>query len=512
MKNIKYPTIILASSLFAASAMAESLQSVEAGGKWSEASTWVTAPTAQSTKDNPVNPLTLGAGTVYVDRDEYVSAFAFTGSSAELSIDSGKVLNLVCPKSSNTAPVIAAGKTLTITGDGKIQLSAGSPFYTAGTLYLDAELQSSYNAEMQCSVTGSGKVYITKDFNTNQTPTKVYLGFIGAGNNSSGFYVHANANIDRWNNHSGGVHEVGSVANPNVVVNVKRDIYVRGGGSMTVRGTLNTFVGSGIGTRYGYFGEDALWVGTVNNAGHSKTQFIVEKGAVVNVGTEAYASTANGKGVSSSGVFVLRGDVNVAHYFRAFNGATINYEGGNINAKKLIVCNYISTADASDGNYKFQDRVTNVTINVKNSATIDTLSLFDDITKNATNNAAGSNTQRWAGISGTETFSTILTIDFANLSQGSTLTIKTLEGLLDSMLVGGTVDRYIKLANYVDGALKIETKLDVDEEGYVYGIYGGDGEMFYQLADGTITAIPEPSTYAMIFGAIALGFAFYRRR
>ena len=517
MKNIKYPTIILASSLFAASAMAESLQSVEAGGKWSEASTWVTAPTAQSTKDNPVNPLTLGAGTVYVDRDEYVNAFAFTGSSASLSIDSGKVLNLVCPKSSGTAPVIAAGKTLTIAGDGKIQLSAGNPFYTAGTLYLDAELQSSYTGEMQFSVTGSGKVYITKNFNTNQNPTSAWVGFIGAGNNNGGYYIYANANIDRWNAHSGGTNEVGSLAKPNVTLNVRRDVYFRGGSTFTVRGTMNTWLSNSINTKYGWFGGDAMFIGTVINkdnaekhANNAKSHFIVEKGATLNVGTASYASTANGKGIALAGQLTVRGDVNVAHHLRAFNQAVINLEGGKITAKSIIICNYTGNSDTGTTSYVYQNMETNVKFNVKESTVIDDLLLFDSVTKNATNGS--SNSQRLSGITGTETFSTILTIDFANLSQGSTLTIKTLEGLLDSTLVGGTVDRYIKLANYVDGALKIGTKLDVDEEGYVYGIYGSDGEMFYQLADGTITAIPEPATYAGILGALAIAFAFMRRR
>ena len=507
---------MLVSSLFAASAMAESIKSTEAGGKWSESSTWVNAPTAQSSADKPIDTLTLGAGTVYVDRDEYVKAFAYTGTAGELSIDKNVALNLVCPKSANTAPVIAAGKTLTITGDGKINMAAVSPFYTAGTLYLDAVVESSYTQETQFSITGSGKVYITKDFNTNQAADKAWLGFIGAGNNNGGYYVYANANIDRWNAHSGGTHEVGSLTNPNVTLNVRRDIYFRGGSTFTVRGTMNTWLSSALNTKYGWFGGDAVFIGTLINKDNEakyknqvETNFIVEKGGELNVGTAAYASTVNGKGIALGGKLTVRGDVNVAQYLRAFNFSTINFEGGKISAKSIIICNYTGDSDTGTTSYVFQQMATNVTFNVKETTVIDHLSMFDSVTKNAT--TSSSNAQRLSGITGTEAYDTILTIDFANLTEGSTLTIETIEGLLDSMLVGGSVNRYIKLANYVDGALKIGTKLDVDEEGYVFGIYGADGEMYFQAADGSIV-IPEPAEWAMIFGAIALGFVAYRRR
>ena len=34
----------------------------------------------------------------------------------------------------------------------------------------------------------------------------------------------------------------------------------------------------------------------------------------------------------------------------------------------------------------------------------------------------------------------------------------------------------------------------------------------YTTLSSVVLAVPEPSTYAMIFGAIALGFVAYRRR
>lgn len=41
---------------------------------------------------------------------------------------------------------------------------------------------------------------------------------------------------------------------------------------------------------------------------------------------------------------------------------------------------------------------------------------------------------------------------------------------------------------------------------------GGTVDMFQLSLTGTTSAVPEPSTYAAIFGALALGFAIYRRR
>ena len=48
------------------------------------------------------------------------------------------------------------------------------------------------------------------------------------------------------------------------------------------------------------------------------------------------------------------------------------------------------------------------------------------------------------------------------------------------------------------------------------GIYGGtgsqDGAVANALVLSSVSAVPEPSTYAAIFGVVALGFAAYRRR
>ena len=79
--------------------------------------------------------------------------------------------------------------------------------------------------------------------------------------------------------------------------------------------------------------------------------------------------------------------------------------------------------------------------------------------------------------------------------------IKNFEQGKDQFLVKNKISDEVLSAVYFDGA----------------GTKGVDYEVVQtQLSDGfwslTYNAIPEPSTYAMIFGAIALGFVAYRRR
>ena len=71
----------------------------------------------------------------------------------------------------------------------------------------------------------------------------------------------------------------------------------------------------------------------------------------------------------------------------------------------------------------------------------------------------------------------------------------------------------INLSNILSDNLSVV--LAALEENDVVTIQFGS-EIFSALVGengiATITSVPEPSTYAMIFGAIALGFVAYRRR
>ena len=64
------------------------------------------------------------------------------------------------------------------------------------------------------------------------------------------------------------------------------------------------------------------------------------------------------------------------------------------------------------------------------------------------------------------------------------------------------------IANYETFQDDLITVIKANEADY-YSIYA-DGKTLY--IDYTSAVIPEPSTYAVLFGAIALAFVGYRRR
>ncbi len=86
-------------------------------------------------------------------------------------------------------------------------------------------------------------------------------------------------------------------------------------------------------------------------------------------------------------------------------------------------------------------------------------------------------------------------------------------------------DSYIWFADFVgndgkeNGYISIETELaSLNDNGALKNIFAGTLENridLYQWDDGSLhitTQVPEPAQWAVIFGAIALGFAMYRRR
>ena len=69
------------------------------------------------------------------------------------------------------------------------------------------------------------------------------------------------------------------------------------------------------------------------------------------------------------------------------------------------------------------------------------------------------------------------------------------------------IENFYELYDDEDTTLTIQI-YDHSKGKYVDGVLNGN---FAVSQDGWISAVPEPSTYAMIFGAIALGFVAYRR-
>ena len=94
---------------------------------------------------------------------------------------------------------------------------------------------------------------------------------------------------------------------------------------------------------------------------------------------------------------------------------------------------------------------------------------------------------------------------------GAKLTINVMEDI-----IGGDVLEFTALSWYDDSyiagldTIKPNQTLFLNVNGATY-----TGDWKYEIKGNSLNIlinVPEPSTYAMIFGAIALGFAAYRRR
>ena len=233
--------------------------------------------------------------------------------------------------------------------------------------------------------------------------------------------------------------------------------------------------------------------------------FVVEKGGVVNIGVAN--SVKNNLGLHNSGVITVRGSLNVANVLRMFNGSTLVMDGGTLKTSTFVKSdsNYVENANAKSDfyianyytvtnngtDYTFNDSTTTVNLKVVNTSKLGTIHMHDTTGLSVTGTEKG----------------TSLIIDFAELANGATLTVKDFDGISEDL-----VSRIVTLKDYVDGALIVETELAKNADDTLIGIFSSDGNALYQLADGTITAIPEPATYAGILGALAIAFAFMRRQ
>ena len=76
---------------------------------------------------------------------------------------------------------------------------------------------------------------------------------------------------------------------------------------------------------------------------------------------------------------------------------------------------------------------------------------------------------------------------------------------------------YIEFLDFAEGKVRITSELVKNEDGTLKNIFAGTGverQSLYQLESGylSLSNVPEPATYAAIFGGLAIAFAFMRRR
>ena len=93
------------------------------------------------------------------------------------------------------------------------------------------------------------------------------------------------------------------------------------------------------------------------------------------------------------------------------------------------------------------------------------------------------------------------------LKEMSGLTTKEIKNGVTIDNLGFGSDSFLTFVISIDPSFVPENPTDSEGIGIT-----SSGSMFYLEFTGTTAAVPEPSTYAAIFGALALGFAVYRRR
>ena len=488
MKKIYSITSLL--SLFAFSAFSADLTGIvasDAGGKWSEASTWTTPDNqvpASSSSDTYYSSLTVGTGKLVVDKENvYVKRLIASASGSEIEIASGKTFTWqqkgVNDTNNKIFDFILDGSAITFSGDGTLNLNTrdwykGSITINAktnasGTLILYPASQLTINEEFN----GAGKFELT----------------VGGNSANNKININANTSIRVLNSHSQGLTTVAK----DVSLTVTRFIYMNNPAQVVINGALNITTDNTNWAPYANIGTASLMIGTLDNNISKAPTFTLNAGATANVGNVG----SNICSIANAATINVAGSLNAKTFARLYNKSVLNMQGGTFSADKIVIANYKTTVtrptNMSAEVWTNSTADTVVTINVTDTSKILSTIAFDDDT-----------------VADINTKNSYLNIDFSNLADGETLTISNITGLTS---IGANSNRIVVLNNYKDGALVVSSQLEKDGE-YVKGIYGDVAGTikYYQLADGSITAIPEPAEWAAIFGAIALGFVAYRRR
>ncbi len=96
-----------------------------------------------------------------------------------------------------------------------------------------------------------------------------------------------------------------------------------------------------------------------------------------------------------------------------------------------------------------------------------------------------------------------------------TLNGKSLE--FASITIGDLENSYVEFLDFAEGKVRITSDLVKNEDGTLKNIFAGTGtgrQSLYQLETGylSLSNVPEPATYAAIFGGLALLLALVKRR
>ncbi len=453
---------ILLSSLMSlcATAFAEFTSDIvvsNAGGNWSDASTWTTPENAvpeNSSATQLFTNLTLGEGKLVLDANasnQYVENIVFSGSSASIEIAAGKKLTWD-NNIPNTSTFLEKGKSITFSGDGTLDIKTHNT-EVPGQTGLSSTLVLDVNTNFASSVilTAGARLTFNKKISTGSLVVSTNDAVVTL--NKDSVYTGS-----RLNAHGGGTFAIyGSMS-------ISNDFSM--GGTVNVFGTLKANQSNN--ANYTYFNVSA----SGNPIGGRLT---VKNGGKVYFGDRSIAKN-NGLCANLKGSITIEkgGYLDALNGIKMHSGSIMNFAGGTTNIDAVIMANY-------DKSGVMKTKST-MTMNVSGATTLTKVVMDDGSFENAND--------------------TQLTINFDGLANDEALTINELVGL--------TTGRFIVLENFSEGDFFVKNVLATNADGSIIGMTFG-GESLFQLEDGKIV-IPEPSTYAMIFGAIALGFVVYRRR
>lgn len=507
----------------AATAHAQTQWTVGATPAWETGSNWSTgiAPTSSdvvfinTTNTTTPNYPVISTG-AQAAKELWVGANS--GNPSQLDITGGSLAvtnyfiigadltsNATVSQSAGTVTV-AGGNTFWIGrngGTGTYNLSGTGSLTSAKTISIGATSTSTGNFNMS-----GGTMTVNNSMNIggtggsgDGTPTGTFTMSGGTLTTTSWFSIGESGSATGTFNQTGGT--VDAANSGGTAVNL--------GDRDSASGTLNvsggTFNSTGGGINVGNH-----WNGTGTNNG----TLTVSGSGVVNTGTAANGlklAAGNGGGGTSTGTVNLNGGTIQTAKIQKGTGstATFNFNGGTLQATatSTTYMTGLTNAFVKSGGAVIDTSTFNITIG--QALLTDAVSLGGGLTK------LGSGTLT---LTGTNTYTGNTTISAGTLTLGSSAASATF--LADTSSLYLTTGALLNLSFTSNSVLESITGLYIDGVQQLAGTWGavGSGATFENalitgtgLLNVTASAVPEPATYATIFGVLTLaGTVAYRRR
>lgn len=326
----------------------------------------------------------------------------------------------------------------------------------------------------------------------------------------------------------------------NSTLNMQGRLYVQGGANVTIKDSQTTLESHELSQISG--GNLTVQGGkftVVNSYQYSPRSFTVGGGSFVidgaEVDTRGVVLTTRTSPSSRDAVITLKngatltaGTLDLYTYDGLQNTAVLNIESGsvanvetigtygrgmtggtiNVNNATLNIADNLIQAE----NNGSQVYTTNLNVTNGGSVSVEgTIDVSSAVIENATvtaNEIVVEDGRTLSVVGTSDVTADLLSVydgSSVSFSEDSTLNIDALEVVLSDLQLGSTYD----LADIFGDDTSVV--LAAVENTVTMGDFSGNS-FVAEVSGTTITAVPEPSTYATIFGALALAFAAYRRR